>query len=282
MANPMMANSTIAPDGASASTVEAARRRAVPPNSVIVSNGTGLFHLRVAAAELAACGRLAAFLTGAYPTPGLRRLLAARALRRIPAAGRLLAREASIPRERVHALWLCEPLVQSATAARRLPGIGERLGDWGNRLGRSLYGRAARAAVRRQPAAPGRGIYHYRAGFGLHSVPAAAARGYTPLCEHSIVHPRLLRYLVENGGRVPEPGAARPINANWSAILADIEQARHVLANSDFVRETFLAEGWPGDRVHARQGRRRKHERDRDRFHPDPGWQDQGRHRLRG
>jgi hypothetical protein len=38
---------------------------------IIVSNGFGRFHMRLAAVEAGRRDALAAFVTGAYPTPGL-------------------------------------------------------------------------------------------------------------------------------------------------------------------------------------------------------------------
>ena len=59
------------------------------PNAII-SNGFGRFSLRLAAAEAARRDALTAFITGAYPTPGLARALSALGLSRLKPVRRFL------------------------------------------------------------------------------------------------------------------------------------------------------------------------------------------------
>ena len=219
---------------------------AVQPK-VVLSNGQGLFSLRVAAAELARRGRLHAFITAGYPTPSAMRL-AGMIGRSLPA--RLEGRRAAIPDDFVRPVWASEVAYHLANAVRHLPGIGQIAADGADLAGRFAYGRAAARLIRRIPVPPEGGVYHYRSGYGHASVRIARARGYTTLCEHSIAHPAVLRYLVDHGGQLPLPGRAGPIDANWRSILRDIGRADHVLVNSDFVAQTFAHQGWPADRVH--------------------------------
>lgn len=218
------------------------------PN-VIISNGFGRFSLRLAAAEAAKRDALTAFITGAYPTPGLTRALTALGLSRLKPIGRFLGREDSIPGSQVRAMWAGEPFSQLASRMRRLPGVGDSLGDRLHMFARTLYARGAAGVIRREaePSCPG--IYHYRAGFGGASVALARERGWLCLCEYSIAHPSVLEYLVRNGGRMPPPGDAGPIDVNWRAIREDLDRADQVLANSEFVKETFIHQGWAPDRV---------------------------------
>jgi len=215
----------------------------------IISNGFGRFSLRLAAAEAAKRDALTAFITGAYPTPGLARALTGVGLARLKPIGRFLGREDSIPGSQVRAMWAGEPFSQLASRMRRVPGIGDPFADRLHMFARLLYARGAAGVIRREadPSAPG--IYHYRAGFGGASVALARERGWLCLCEYSIAHPSVLEYLVRNGGQLPPPGAAGPIDVNWRAILEDLNRADQVLANSDFVKETFLHQGWTPDRV---------------------------------
>lgn len=218
--------------------------------NVIISNGFGRFSLRLAAAEAARRDALTAFITGAYPTPGLARALTALGLARIRPVGRFLGREDSIPGSRVRAMWAGEPFSQVASRLRRLPGLGDPLADRLHMFARTLYARGAAGVIRREADPSGPGIYHYRAGFGGPSVALAREHGWLCLCEYSIAHPSVLEHLVRNGGRMPEPGAAGPIDVNWRAIRDDLDRADQVLANSDFVKETFVHQGWAPARVH--------------------------------
>ena len=215
---------------------------------LIVSNGHGLFPLRTAAAEAIRNGIPAAFVTGAYPMPWLKRLLVGAGLAGGRRVGRLLAREEAIPPERVHAMWLSEPLAQFGSALARLPAA-RRLGDRTTELARAVYAGRATAVVRRvSAAAPG--IYHYRSGYGGGSVAVAKARGLVALCDHSIAHPAVLDHLVENNGRLPPVGQAGPVRGSWRGVAADLARADHVLVNSHFVRDTFRHQGWEEKRLH--------------------------------
>lgn len=216
---------------------------------VIISNGFGRFSLRLAAAEAAKRDALTAFITGAYPTPGLTRALTKLGLARFKPVGRFLGREDSIPGARVRTMWAGEPFSQLASRLRRVPGMGDPLADWLHMFARVLYARGATGVIRREADSSTPGIYHYRAGFGGASVALARERGWLCLCEYSIAHPSVLEYLVRNGGRMPPAGEAGPIDVNWRAILDDLNRADQVLANSDFVKETFIHQGWAPDRV---------------------------------
>ncbi len=214
--------------------------------SYVISNGHGLFPLRLAAAEMARRGELANFITGGYPTAPVRAVLAATGLTRLASVRRLLRREESaIPEDAVHGLWLSEAIIHLGHLVRavsRTPRHAEYIYD----AARRLYGWQASAAVR----ATGARLYHYRSGYGHASVRVARDRGLVILCEHSIAHPAVLAYLIENGGRLPARGQSGPISPMWRAIAEDVAQAHHVVVNSDFVKTTFLHQGWDAARVH--------------------------------
>ncbi|MBT3931163.1 MAG: glycosyltransferase [Rhodospirillaceae bacterium] len=218
------------------------------PNAII-SNGFGRFSLRLAAAEAARRDALTAFITGAYPTPGLARALSALGLSRLKPVRRFLGREDSIPGTRVRAMWAGEPFSQVASRMRHLPAVGDLLADRLHMFARVLYARGASRVIRREADPSGPGVYHYRAGFGGASVALARERGWVCLCEYSIAHLSVLEHLVRNGGQMPAPGEAGPIDVNWRAIRDDLNRADQVLANSDFVKETFVHQGWAPDRV---------------------------------
>lgn len=216
---------------------------------LIISNGHGLFPLRIAAAEACRSGIAAAFVTGAYPTPWLKRVLTGTGLAGRPPLRRLLEREAAIAPEQVHAMWLSEPFARLGSLLARLPA-GQRLGDRTTRLARVLYARRAGTVVRRLSGDGAGGIYHYRSGYGGCSVAAARARGMIALCDHSIAHPGVLDYLVEHDGRLPPPGRSGTVHGSWRAVADDLAQADHVLVNADFVRDTFVHQGWDTARIH--------------------------------
>ena len=210
----------------------------------MISNGFGRFHLRLAAVEAARRGALAGFLTGGYPVPRLVRWIEAAGLSRAPPIGRFLARAAPVPGEHVHALWAGEPFSQLGNRIRGSSRLTTGPADRLHLLSRRLYAASAARLLRRLAEAHGRGVYHYRAGFGGGSVEVARQLGWVCLCDHSIAHPAVLEYLVTHRGRLPPTGESGPIDRNWRAIEADIDRADRVLANSDFVKSTFIHQGW--------------------------------------
>jgi glycosyltransferase involved in cell wall biosynthesis len=78
------------------------------------------------------------------------------------------------------------------------------------------------------------------------------------ICDHAIVHPALLAELVDNRGRSPRldrPAAPAPaprprLTPAERCFMADVEASDSVLVNSDFAKSTYVAAGWPEDRVH--------------------------------
>ena len=211
---------------------------------VIISNGFRRFHLAVAAAEVAARARLRLFLTGAYPLESIRRLVS-----RIPVSPtrikRLLERREAVNEDLIRPFWLAESMFLGARLVAPTAEDGTSALDV---LAMRLYGlQAARAVADVDGSAE---IYHYRAGFGGASVATARERGMVTLCDHSLAHPRAVEFLVERGGAVPSAATDTKVGRFWSHVLADIEQADAVLANSHFVKDTFAQQGWNRSPVH--------------------------------
>jgi len=199
---------------------------------VLISNGFFKFHLSVAAAEADRRGMLSGFITGAYPTPALRRILDLPFFRTSPKALRLKARQEQISDPLVHALFFPEALYALGTA---------RQSDSISVDAFSLFARFAKKHVARA-AANGARIYHYRAGYGGRSVELAKKLGMITLCDHSIAHPAVVDTLIQNMGRIPANVDSK-ISLFNDYILRDIEQADAVLVNSDFVKDTFTQIG---------------------------------------
>lgn len=216
---------------------------------VVISNGYGRFHLRAAAAEAARRGRLAAYITAAYPSASTKALVAAAGLATWRPVARLLSREDAVPSGLVRAQWAAEVFHHLDNAARRLPVVGNPLGEGLQIIGRALYTRGAARALEALPPANGRGIYHYRAGFGLGSVAVARRRGWVLLCDHSIAHPAVLDHLVTHDGRLPPPGTRGKVTPTWRQVERDIDAADYVVVNSTFVADTFVHQGWDSSRV---------------------------------
>lgn len=211
---------------------------------VIVSNGFSKFPLAVAAVELYKRGMLSALITGAYPKRTSRIPVAVAS--RLPGkARRFLARGEAVPDALVRPMWLSEVDHEIALAAARWSVARSR--RW-SASAYSLYGVSASRVVARL-ARPGM-VYHYRSGFGGRSVAVAKQRGMLTLCDHSIAHPAVIGYLTENDGQLPDGPIIEVPDPFWSLILEDVRRSDHVLVNSDFVKTTFVRQGYPSDRIH--------------------------------
>ncbi len=217
---------------------------------IILSTGFSHFHLKAAAAEVQRNGILATLLAGAYPTEGLKSFLQKIGLASHPKILRLLSREEPDLVGKVNPAFLPEALAQLGIFLRRFENLPiKSFNDWIIRLSFKWYGNwAARQIARKYSSAK---VYHYRAGYGGRSVQVAKELGMVALCDHSIIHPDLLDYFVEHQGQWPEPGHSGSIDLLWRYIKSDIEQADHVVVNSDFVKESFLHMGWDKNIVHA-------------------------------
>jgi glycosyltransferase involved in cell wall biosynthesis len=202
---------------------------------VIISNGFNKFHMSIAAAEAHRRGLLSTFITGAYPTLAMQRAARLAGVDRTRKFSRLLARGDEIPTDLVHALPSAEliSVVRPRWSAAAL----------------RYYGLRACEFVR-QAAARGARIYHYRAGFGLQSVHLAKRLGLFALCDYSIAHASMVESLTESRGKLPSVPQGPPRSAVWRTVLEDVELADLVLVNSDFVKQTFLLQGWPESRIH--------------------------------
>lgn len=215
---------------------------------VVISNGFNRFHLAVAAAEMDHRSMLSGYITGAYPTPGVEKLINGTGLYENRKFSRLINRKNNINSKLVSSLWVPEGLYAVGLRAKRIPWlftVGENM----ERKGFRLYGSMAVPSVE-HAVKKGAKIYHYRSGFGRESVSAAKKLGLITLCDHSIAHPEVLKYLIENKGSMPNIEKSYPVAGLWDEILKDIELADAVLVNSDFVKDTFINRGWGRDNIY--------------------------------
>jgi len=95
-------------------------------------------------------------------------------------------------------------------------------------------------------------IFHVRSGAGQGgAINTARCAGAIAVADHSIAHPafmaRALNPLCDRYGMPPLAGADDPF---WALVLQDCKDADAILVNSDFVRDTFVNEGFRPDRIH--------------------------------
>lgn len=216
---------------------------------IVISNGFDKFFLTPAASELARRGLLSALSTGAYPTKGVRLCLEMPGLSKSPKLTRLIARSEPIPERLIFSDWMSEALKVIGGQLQKRPST-HSFGNWAHEKSLKWYGVRAQKAVRHAIGSGAR-LYHYRAGFGHASVRLAKRHGLFTLCDYSLAHSAMLEQLLADGGKWPtEASRSRPSVRVWRDIQEDAEQADAVLVNSDFVKETFLRQGWEANQVH--------------------------------
>ncbi|MGI8557692.1 MAG: glycosyltransferase family 4 protein [Solirubrobacteraceae bacterium] len=218
---------------------------------VIVSSGFNRTHVTIAAREASRSGLLAGAVTGAYPTPTVRRALRALGLEKSGRLARLLERDERIPSGQMRALHVPELLDELARLLTRVPGMEGFYAPLDAACMR-LYGRLAAREVDRL--ASRARLFHFRAGFGHASLRRANDLGLFTLCDHSAVHPLLVdRILAADGdllAAVETGDGPTRLHPLWQSMLDDIDQTDALLVNSDFLKEMLVALGWPADRVH--------------------------------
>lgn len=207
----------------------------------VLSNGFNRFILAPLAVEIQRHGALAGLLTAGWPTGWQRQL--ARAFPGSNAWKRFLDRKEAVDDALVYSFVLSELLWNlSRSIGSRFARTQQALEGWAFRT----YAWQARAVLSKlEP-----DLYHYRSCFGLGSVSKAKKIGTLTLCDQSIAHPRVLSYMVENQGRFPPQGGVSPATRVDRYMELDLNQADHVLVNSDFVKQTCVHAGMKQENIH--------------------------------
>jgi glycosyltransferase involved in cell wall biosynthesis len=94
-------------------------------------------------------------------------------------------------------------------------------------------------------------IFHVRSGGGRSgAIAKAKAEGMKVVVDHSIAHPKEIKRQL--GKLESESTNSKYINVSddfWSSVLQDCEEADVLLVNSDYVKDTFLHQGYPAEKI---------------------------------
>jgi glycosyltransferase involved in cell wall biosynthesis len=210
----------------------------------IVASGFGKLHFHETTRALAAAGVEVNFLTGWAPKDNqtalvnkLGRMLGERNL-----AARMAARQISIPGVAVTPIAWTEfagTLIKLVQRTGILPldlayGMEFRLAAWGSRK----YLRNADVLLVRSGAG--------QAG----AIRTARKNGLAVVTDHSIAHPAYMhRILRDEFARFGMPAGYDPRADLWKLVLRDCADADLLLVNSDFVKKTFVGDGYPEEKV---------------------------------
>lgn len=210
----------------------------------IIATGFGKLHFHETARALAAAGVEVNFLTGWVPKDNqaalvdlLGKLLGERHL-----ASRMAARQITIPGASVTPVAWVEfagTLIKLIQRTRVIPldlayGMEFRLAAWGSRK----YLKDADVLL-------------VRSGAGQSgAIRKARGNGLAIVTDHSIAHPAFMhRALREEFARFGLPAGYDSRADLWKLVLRDCADADLLLVNSDFVKKTFVDEGYPAEKI---------------------------------
>jgi len=210
---------------------------------VVLSTGLGRLHLVQSACHLLRAGVDVQTVQGWVPWRITARLLGALLGKRSLASGMAKRRPPELA-GRIRTCAVSEFAIQGLFAAVRLSrgrlpwalaaSWGWRLFGWQTR--RHLHGGE---------------IFHVRSGAGQGgAIQAARRRGMRVVVDQSLAHPQFMdAQLRQEYIRQGLPFELGPESLFWQLVLQDCAAADLLLVNSDFVKETFCATGYPAGKI---------------------------------
>ena len=212
----------------------------------IISTGQGILHLIQSAVAMREHGRDIKVITGWVPAARLpnrfinvlgwfigKSNLAYGLRRRTPEG---------LSREQIYSCSLSEFYIQFLFIL-----TGKRIlsRDKAAILGWKAFGRESRRYIRNSQ------IFHVRSGAGrAGAINEARARGMKIIVDHSIAHPYEIEQQLSKMAN--ESKASKYIsisNGFWNCVLMDCEEADVLLVNSEYVKETFVLQGYPAEKI---------------------------------
>jgi glycosyltransferase involved in cell wall biosynthesis len=210
----------------------------------IIATGFGKLYFHETARALAIAGVEVNFLTGWVPKDNQTALveLAGKLLGEKHLATRMAARKIGIPGVSVTPVAWVEvvgTLIKLVQRSRVIPldlayGMEFRVAAWGSRK----YLKDADVLL-------------VRSGAGQSgAIKKARANGLAIVTDHSIAHPAFMhRALREEFARIGMSAGYDSRADLWKLVLRDCADADLLMVNSDFVKKTFVEEGYPADKV---------------------------------
>ena len=215
---------------------------------VIILSAQGKLHFHETARAAARAGVEVVFLTGWAPGPAQEKIanLLGRLIGEKNLGKRLAARRVESDGVTCHQLALAEFATQAV-------GLGIRLlmkmhvmpQDYGSAYGYRISGYASRKYLHDAD------VFQVRTAAGQGGAIATARKnGLTVLADHSIAHPQFMEDTLRDEyaryGLTIDLGERSDL---WTTVRKDCDDADYLLVNSDFVKHTFVTQGYPVDRI---------------------------------
>jgi glycosyltransferase involved in cell wall biosynthesis len=208
----------------------------------IIATGFGKLHFHETARALAGAGVAVNFLTGWVPKNKALVDLVGKVLGERNLAARMAARQIGIAGASVTPVAWVEvagTFIKLIQRTRVLPldlayGIEFRMAAWGSRK----YLKDADVLL-------------VRSGAGQSgAIRKARHNGLAIVTDHSIAHPAFMHMILrEEFARFGLPAGYNPRADLWKLVLRDCDDADLLLVNSDFVKKTFVDQGYPAEKM---------------------------------
>lgn len=212
---------------------------------VILSTGLGRLHFVKAVEAIAAHGIdisvIQGWVPGRFVPAGLidwiGRRLGAPHLRK----GLELRRMPFLPPGKIKGLIWPEILAQLLFRTRRYTAMRHGTAA---KIAWAAFGWLSRSTLGRQD------IFHVRSGAGAGGAIKAAKRaGMRVITDHSIAHPAFLGHALAPEDISGQTAWMSPDDPFWAQVLEDCHAADMLLVNSDFVKMTFVDQGYPQEKI---------------------------------
>jgi glycosyltransferase involved in cell wall biosynthesis len=212
---------------------------------VIISTGLGRLHLVQSAQHLKAAGVDTELIQGWIPRrlpDGIVDLLGGALGRKSLSVGMRKREAPFLHEDRNHDCGWSEFYAQGLMLLSRSNLLSQgRAAE----LGWKAFGKASRKFLVDQS------VFHVRSGAGRGgAIKTARERGLKVIVDHSIAHPAFMRRALQpEFDRAEIPFSLGDNDPFWKTVLSDCVEGDLLLVNSDFVKETFVDEGFPEEKI---------------------------------
>ena len=205
-------------------------------DKIIISSGNDNYHMLFTAAEIDKKNRLKFLICGPYPTRLLNFFL--KNIKFLNLIKKLLNRKDNIDSKKIKSLWISEIISQLSNAIMNIYK-NEFIKNKLDYLSLNIFRNKTLKLIKSDFLNDVK-IFHFRSGYGGKSIQFFKAKKIITLCDHGIVHPKILDYLVKNKGKFPNKKNFKLKKNFWYLVNQDLNQSDFIIVNSNFVKKTFI------------------------------------------
>ncbi|MFD2873851.1 glycosyltransferase family 4 protein [Mucilaginibacter ximonensis] len=211
---------------------------------IIVSQGLTILHFPEVATSIEAKGNEVTYITGWIPSFYQKPIanFFGRLLNKKNLYARLIARKPKITDDRIIKLTLCEIYYWLLSVGAKLKFLSVtqvNVKAW------TYFGKCSAKYIDNQS------IFHLRSGTGQGgAILKAKSKNIITVADHSIAHPAEMDRVLS--AEYAKYGLPFELGANddfWKIIILDCHQSDYVLVNSDYVAQTFIANGFRAEKI---------------------------------